>query len=75
MWVTKAPPLAVLQVSSRLFTALLGELPSHFTDGETEAAVAYVHVSLVRHARNNSALSKMPGDPKALGGAALGAWG
>lgn len=53
------PSFAVLQVSSRLFTALLGEgFPSHFTDGETEAAVAYVHVSLVRHTRNNSALSK-----------------
>ena len=46
-------------MSSRLFTALLGMgLPSHFTDGEPEAAVGRVHGSLVRHARNDPALSK-----------------
>lgn len=57
--VTRAPSSAVLQVSSRLFTALLGMgLPSHFTDGEPEAAVGRVHGSLVRHARNDPALSK-----------------
>ena len=32
--------------------------PSHFTDGETEAAVAHVRVSLVRHAADDPALSK-----------------
>ena len=53
------PSSAVLQVSSRLFTALLGMgLPSHFTDGEPEAAVGRVHGSLVRHARTDPALSK-----------------
>ena len=57
--VTRAPSSAVLQVSSRLFTALLGMgLPSHFTDGEPEAAVGRVHGSLVRHAGNDPALSK-----------------
>lgn len=53
------PSSADPQVSSRLFTALLGTgLPSHFTDGEPEAAVGRMHGSLVRHAGNDPALSK-----------------
>lgn len=42
----RAPPFAVLQVSSCLLIALLGEgFPSHFTDGETEATVGSVTTS------------------------------
>ena len=62
----KGPP--PLQSSSEFTSvhSLLGEsFPSHFTDGETEAAMACVHASLVRHAGNDPACQRVcSGDPQ-----------